>query len=93
MWQNQDGGNGKKGRVSDIREWNQVSANSGALVTWTQGGQQDLYRVGFQGMVDLKVIEPAKGHAVYRDHLPVFTEYLEDSISMVEENLYFNDWY
>ena len=31
---------------------------------------KNLYRVGFEGMVDLKVISDTKGYCVYRDHLP-----------------------
>lgn len=87
VWENQDGGNGKKGRVSRIQEWNGEGGNSAALVLWSNG-QEDLYRLGHKGMIDLKVIAPAKGHTVYRDHLPQLTEF-----QTPEEHFYFNDWY
>ncbi|KAH9406032.1 E3 ubiquitin-protein ligase mib1 [Tyrophagus putrescentiae] len=85
-WENQDGG--KKGRVEQIQEWNEQTGNSAALVIWSTG-QTDLYRVGHRGMVDLKVVTVAKSHSVYRDHLPLLTEY-----ENAYEDLYsINDWY
>ena len=41
-----------------------------AVVKWDVG-RQDRYRVGFNGMVDLKCVEAAKGLAYYRSHLPL----------------------
>lgn len=34
-----------------------------------------MYRVGFEGMSDLKVLTDGKGGNVYRDHLPVLGEH------------------
>ena len=96
-WQNQDGGKDKKGRVSRIQQWNNHSANSGAMVCWSQSGQQELYRVGFQGMTDLKVVEPAKGDTIYRDHLISFAHYIDmlydNHNHSSSEDIYFNEWY
>ena len=33
-----------------------------------------MYRVGFEGMADLKVVNDAKGTTVYKDHLPLLGE-------------------
>uniref|UniRef100_U5EJK2 RING-type E3 ubiquitin transferase n=1 Tax=Corethrella appendiculata TaxID=1370023 RepID=U5EJK2_9DIPT len=74
QWEDQDGGNGRRGKVNEIQDWSSVSPRSGAYVVWDNGAK-NLYRVGFQGMADLKVVNDAKGTTVYRDHLPLLGEY------------------
>lgn len=73
QWEDQDGGNGKKGKVTEIQDWSAASPRSAAYVIWDNGAK-NLYRVGFEGMADLKVVNDAKGYAVYRDHLPLLGE-------------------
>jgi len=73
QWEDQDGGNGKKGKVTEIQDWSAASPRSAAYVIWDNGAK-NLYRVGFEGMADLKVVNDAKGYAVYRDHLPLLSE-------------------
>lgn len=73
QWDEQDGGNGKKGKVTEIQHWSAICPRSAAYVIW-ETGEKNLYRVGFEGMVDLKVIHDAKGYSVYRDHLPLLGE-------------------
>lgn len=73
QWEEQDGGNGKRGKVNEIQDWSASSPRSAAYVVWDNGAK-NLYRVGFEGMADLKVVSDAKGHTVYRDHLPVLGE-------------------
>ncbi|KAF4517390.1 hypothetical protein B566_EDAN007642 [Ephemera danica] len=73
QWEDQDGGNGRRGKVNDIQDWSAASPRSAAYVVWDNGAK-NLYRVGFEGMADLKVVNDAKGGAVYRDHLPLLGE-------------------
>ncbi|KAE8592936.1 hypothetical protein XENTR_v10018918 [Xenopus tropicalis] len=68
-WGNQDGGEGKVGRVVDIRGWDVETGRSVASVTWADG-TTNVYRVGHKGKVDLKCITDAPGGHYYRDHLP-----------------------
>ena len=39
-------------------------------------GAKNLYRVGYEGRMDLKVVSNAKGPAFYRDHLPCLGEFV-----------------
>ncbi|KAK3104710.1 hypothetical protein FSP39_008391 [Pinctada imbricata] len=75
-WGNQDGGEGKVGRVTDIRGWDAESGRSVAHVTW-QTSSTNVYRVGHKGKVDLKYIMPAKGPEYYKEHLPVLGEFTD----------------
>jgi E3 ubiquitin-protein ligase mind-bomb len=75
-WDNQDGGEGKPGKVLDIRGWENESGRSVANVTWV-GGVTNVYRLGHKGKVDLKYISDATGGHYYRDHLPVLGEITE----------------
>ncbi|KAL3276771.1 hypothetical protein HHI36_012138 [Cryptolaemus montrouzieri] len=73
QWEDQDGGNGRRGKVQEIQDWSAASPRSGAYIVW-DNGSKNLYRVGFEGMADLKVVNDAKGYNVYRDHLPCLGE-------------------
>ena len=64
------GGEGKIGRVIDIRGWDTESGRSVANVTWSSGST-NVYRVGHKGKVDLKYIQDSPGGSYYRNHLPV----------------------
>lgn len=64
------GGEGKTGRVIDIRGWDNESNRSVANVTWTSGST-NVYRLGHKGKVDLKYLQEASGGFYYRDHLPI----------------------
>ncbi|XP_015273446.1 PREDICTED: E3 ubiquitin-protein ligase MIB2 [Gekko japonicus] len=68
-WGNQDGGEGKTGRVIDIRGWDVETGRSVASVTWADG-TTNVYRVGHKGKVDLKCIVEASGGFYYKEHLP-----------------------
>uniref|UniRef100_A0A146LRU8 RING-type E3 ubiquitin transferase n=1 Tax=Lygus hesperus TaxID=30085 RepID=A0A146LRU8_LYGHE len=74
QWEDQDGGNGRRGKVNDLQDWSAASPRSAAYVVW-DNGSKNLYRVGFEGMADLKVVNDAKGQAVYRDHLPLLGQH------------------
>ncbi|XP_069097143.1 E3 ubiquitin-protein ligase MIB2 isoform X5 [Pleurodeles waltl] len=68
-WGNQDGGEGKTGKVVDIRGWDVETGRSVASVTWTDG-TTNVYRVGHKGKVDLKCLTDATGGCYYKEHLP-----------------------
>lgn len=70
QWEDQDGGNGRRGKVHDLQDWSAASPRSAAYVVW-DNGSKNLYRVGFEGMADLKVVNDAKGPSVYKEHLPL----------------------
>lgn len=63
------GGEGKTGRVVDIRGWDVETGRSVASVTWSDG-TTNVYRVGHKGKVDLKCIVEASGGFYYKEHLP-----------------------
>lgn len=44
-WDEQDGGNGRRGRVAELHDWTATSLRSAALVVWDVG-TRNLYRVG-----------------------------------------------
>ncbi|KAJ8960891.1 hypothetical protein NQ318_020190 [Aromia moschata] len=73
QWEDQDGGNGRRGKVQEVQDWSAASPRSAAYIVW-DNGSKNLYRVGFEGMADLKVVNDAKGQNVYRDHLPCLGE-------------------
>lgn len=50
QWEDQDGGNGRRGKVHDLQDWSAASPRSAAYVVW-DNGSKNLYRVGFEGMV------------------------------------------
>uniref|UniRef100_A0A3Q3A568 E3 ubiquitin-protein ligase MIB2 n=1 Tax=Kryptolebias marmoratus TaxID=37003 RepID=A0A3Q3A568_KRYMA len=68
-WGNQDGGEGKVGKVVDIRGWDTESGRSVASVTWSNG-TTNVYRMGHKGKVDLKYVSDGQGGFYYKDHLP-----------------------
>ncbi len=73
QWEDQDGGNGRRGKVTEVQDWSAASPRSAAYVIWDTGAK-NLYRVGFEGQADLKAVSDAKGGTVYRDHLPLLGE-------------------
>lgn len=73
QWEDQDGGSTRRGKVNEIQDWSAASPRSAAYVVWDNGAK-NLYRVGFEGMADLKLVNDAKGPTVYRDHLPLLGE-------------------
>ncbi|KAF8774870.1 E3 ubiquitin-protein ligase MIB2 like protein [Argiope bruennichi] len=79
-WGNQDGGEGKTGKVLDIRGWDNESERSVANVTWSSGST-NVYRLGHKGKVDLKYTQDAVGGYYYRDHLPILGQNVEATCS------------
>ncbi|XP_048872531.1 E3 ubiquitin-protein ligase MIB2 isoform X3 [Brienomyrus brachyistius] len=75
-WGNQDGGEGKLGKVIDIRGWDTESGRSVASVTWSNG-TTNVYRMGHKGKVDLKYVSDIAGGYYYKDHLPKLGEHAE----------------
>uniref|UniRef100_A0A671UVA7 E3 ubiquitin-protein ligase MIB2 n=1 Tax=Sparus aurata TaxID=8175 RepID=A0A671UVA7_SPAAU len=74
-WGNQDGGEGKVGKVVDIRGWDTESGRSVASVTWSNG-TTNVYRMGHKGKVDLKYVSDGQGGFYYKDHLPKLGEHV-----------------
>ena len=60
-------------RCKEIQSWNSSKPRSAAYVLW-DNGERNLYRIGFDGMSDLKCLQDAKGPFYYRDHLPLLGE-------------------
>jgi len=52
--EDQDGGNGRRGKVTEIQDWSAASPRSASYVIWDNGAK-NLYRVGFEGMVKIMV--------------------------------------
>ena len=73
QWEDQDGGKGRKGKLTEIQAWNAQKPRSAAYVLW-DSGDRNLYRIGFDGMSDLKCVTDSKGTLYYRDHLPCLGE-------------------
>lgn len=69
------GGNGKTGKVIELRGWDRESGMSVACVEWSTTGTTNVYRVGHKGKVDLKYIQEGDGGFYYRDHLIVLGVY------------------
>ncbi|XP_030376878.1 E3 ubiquitin-protein ligase MIB2 [Scaptodrosophila lebanonensis] len=69
-WNDQDGGEGKTGRVVEIRGWDNESCRSVANVEWVTGST-NVYRLGHKGNVDLKYIIATCGGHYYKEHMPV----------------------
>ncbi|XP_043944642.1 E3 ubiquitin-protein ligase MIB2-like [Protopterus annectens] len=66
-WGSQD--SGSPGKVVELCSWKAAMARSAARVKW-RDGRTELYRVGFQGSMDLKCINSSVGGYYYKDHLP-----------------------
>ena len=50
QWENQDQSHSNRGRVMEVRGWNEHAPNSAAYVIW-DNSFKNLYRCGFEGMV------------------------------------------
>ncbi|XP_067951450.1 E3 ubiquitin-protein ligase MIB2-like [Watersipora subatra] len=75
-WGNQDGGDGKQGKVLDIRGWDTETERSVANIIW-QSGTANVYRLGHKGKADLKYRVATCGGQYYRDHLPLLGQLTE----------------
>lgn len=69
-WGQQDGGSGTVGKVTGISNWEESHFRASVEVEWPEEVRKQ-YRVGCQGMVDLKYVTPASGGKYYPDHLQV----------------------
>eukprot|EP00099_Drosophila_melanogaster_P007874 NP_001260554.1 mind bomb 2, isoform B [Drosophila melanogaster] len=91
-WNEQDGGEGRTGRVMEIRGWDNESCRSVANVAWVTGST-NVYRLGHKGNVDLKYITATCGGHYYKDHMPVLgqTEELQPVAPMVKPSFSVGD--
>ncbi len=67
--------------MTEIQDWSAASPRSAAYIIWDTGAK-NLYRVGFEGMADLKAVSDAKGATVYKDHLPLLGEAIRSGGSL-----------
>lgn len=68
-WANQDGGAGQQGEVIAIVNFSLDTDHDAAEVTW--GNEHtNVYRLGYEGSVDLKCIKPGNTKYYYPLHLP-----------------------
>lgn len=72
QWEDQDGGVGRRGKVNEIQDWSSASPRSAAYVVWDNGAK-NLYRVGFEGMADLKVSAEIHKKLFKKIYIYVFT--------------------
>ncbi|XP_025829429.1 E3 ubiquitin-protein ligase MIB2 isoform X4 [Agrilus planipennis] len=79
-WGDQDGGEGKMGKVLDIRGWDNESSRSVANVTWFSGST-NVYRLGHKGNCDIKFIESSSGGFYYPEHLPILGQNIEQNVA------------
>uniref|UniRef100_A0A8C4NAX8 RING-type E3 ubiquitin transferase n=1 Tax=Eptatretus burgeri TaxID=7764 RepID=A0A8C4NAX8_EPTBU len=77
QWNKQDGGQDGRGKVIEIRDWCETQPRSAVCVRW-ECGSENLYRMGFLGMVDVKCMHFGKGSTFYVDHCPVLGEKFGD---------------
>ena len=50
VWFCVTGGDGRKGRVIEVQDWNASQPGSGVMVEWDKG-YKNMYRLGYQGKV------------------------------------------
>ncbi|KAK6979128.1 E3 ubiquitin-protein ligase MIB2-like isoform X1 [Biomphalaria glabrata] len=81
-WEAQDGGEGSKGTVVDITDW-EPSFRTKVEVKWSNGSSYN-YRVGHKGKVDLKCVQPASGGCYYKSHLALVD--VKDAVETDEES-------
>jgi len=78
-WQ-QPQGKGALGKSGDVIgiQGTQASDNSRSFaeVLWRESQVKTVHRVGHEGKVDLKCVDPASGGYYYPDHLPILGEIL-----------------
>ncbi|KAK6979018.1 E3 ubiquitin-protein ligase MIB2, partial [Biomphalaria glabrata] len=71
-WGDQDGGNLSVGHVLLTLAWNaKKTADSAARVRWSEKSNENNYRVGYEGKVDLQCVAPGNGYLYYKDHLSI----------------------
>ncbi|CAF1398630.1 unnamed protein product [Didymodactylos carnosus] len=70
QYEDQDGDDSKRGKITDLQDWSKTHPRSGVYVIW-DNNRENLYRVGFEGMVDLRAVVPGKGGYYYSEHLPL----------------------
>lgn len=82
-------GKQSKGRVMDIRGWDNESNRSVATVTWSNG-QTNVYRLGYKGCVDLCCLKASTAGTYYKEHLPLLGQLVQmnaDSVSTTLPNV------
>lgn len=73
------GGPGQKGEVIAIVNFSLDTDRDAAEVTWGND-HTNVYRLGFEGSVDLKLESPGSAKYYYRLHLPELSRFLLDIV-------------
>ncbi|XP_072035840.1 E3 ubiquitin-protein ligase MIB2-like [Amphiura filiformis] len=81
-WEDQDGGKGKIGIVTEIGNWRGRTFRSSVQVQW-ENEQSNIYRFGYVGKIDVKCVEAESPGMYYRDHLPLLD--MESTMNRVAE--------
>ncbi|XP_052081431.1 E3 ubiquitin-protein ligase MIB2-like [Mytilus californianus] len=68
-WANQDGGPGQQGEVIALVNFSLDTDRDAAEITWGNE-HSNVYRLGYEGMVDLKCMKPGTAKYYYPYHLP-----------------------
>ncbi|XP_070207922.1 uncharacterized protein [Littorina saxatilis] len=69
-WKNQDGGRGSEGELTEVKDQpNSHNKRNLAKVRWPNG-KANVYRLAFEGHVDITCTDEEAGGFYYRDHLP-----------------------
>ena len=48
-WEDQDGGNGRRGKVTEVQDWSSSSPRSAAYIMWDTGAK-NLYRLTLESV-------------------------------------------
>ena len=59
-----------KGTLKRVSAWREHTPRSAALVEWHATNMRNIYRLGYDGRVDVKCVRAARGPNIYRCHLP-----------------------
>ncbi|XP_071110074.1 E3 ubiquitin-protein ligase MIB2-like isoform X2 [Haliotis cracherodii] len=70
-WGNQDGGSGKKGTITEMHDEPKAGRTGTTVRVKWDVGPSNLYRLGYEGKVDIKYVEEAPWMYYFRDNLPV----------------------
>lgn len=65
------GGVGKTGTVTRVRGWEDNTDMNACNIAWSANDNTNLYRIGWEGKMDLKYVQEAVEGYYYRDHLPI----------------------
>ena len=66
-----------KGKLKKLTAWHEHLPRSAGIVEWKSTGVKNIYRLGYEGKVDLKCAKAADGPTLYRCHLPKMADVIQ----------------